>query len=171
MVDVVTIQSKLCDSFFIVSKKNGKSFLKCCFNLELVGHHFECDRINCKGNHSPEFPDYCEKSRGLHCYCLNRQQLGQYWRCIVEDCRFLCQSQCGRCSICNKMSHIFVKLQDIYLFQPNVIYRSASDGKPLQLVMWRIFNRHISKNNNSFNIEIAKSIPHIGIGTNYGKTN
>ena len=68
------------------------------------------------------------------------------------------------------MSHIFVKLQDIYLFQPNVICRSASDGKPLQLVMWRIFNRHISKNNNSFNTEIAKSIPHIGIGTNYGKT-
>ena len=145
-------------------------FLNCCFNFQLVGHHFECDRINCKGNHSPEFPVYREKSLGLHCYCLNRQQLGQYWRCILEDCNFLCQSQCGRCSICNEMSHIFVKLQDVYFFQPNVTCRSASDEKPLQPVMWRIFNRNISNNNNFFDTEIAKSIPHIGIVTNYAKT-
>ena len=75
-------------------------FLNCCFNFGLVGHHSECDRINCSSNHSPELAVYHEKSIGLHCYCLNRQQLGQYWRCIIDDCRFLCQSQCGRCSIC-----------------------------------------------------------------------
>ena len=91
-------------------------FLNCCFNFQLVGYHFECDRINCKSNHSPEFPVYREKSLDLHCYCLNRQQLGQYWRCIVQDCNFLCQRQCGCCSICNEMSHIFVKLQDVYFF-------------------------------------------------------
>ena len=67
--------------------------LKCCFNFQLVGHHFECDRINCKGNLSPEFPVYHEKSLGLHCYCLNHHQLGHYWRCIAEDCNFLCKSQ------------------------------------------------------------------------------
>ena len=72
-------------------------FLNCCFNFQLVGHHFEWDRINCKGNQQ-------------------RQQLGQYWRFIVEGCNFLCQSQCGHCSICNEMSHIFVKFQDVYFF-------------------------------------------------------
>ena len=144
-------------------------FLNCCFNFQLVGHHFECDRINCNGNHSPEFPVYRQKSLGLHCYCLNRQQLGQYWRGIVEYYNFLCQSQFGRCSICSEMSHIFVKLQDVYFFQPNVTC-SAYNEEPLQPVLWRIFNRNISENNNCFNIEIAKSIPHIGIVTNYAKT-
>ena len=144
-------------------------FLNCCFNFQLVGHHFECDRINCKGNHSLEFPVYREQSLGLHCCCFNRQQLGQYWRCIVEDCNFLCQSQRGRCSISSEMSHIFVKLQDVYFFQPNVTC-SAYNEEPLQPVLWRIFNRNISKKNNCLNIEIAKSIPHIGIVTNYAKT-
>ena len=144
-------------------------FLNCCFNFQLVGHHFECDRINCKCNHSPEFPVYLKKFLGLHCYWLNRQQLGQYWRCIVEDCNFLCQSQCGRCSISSEMSHIFVKLQDVYFFQPNVTC-SAYNEEPLQPVLWRIFNRNISENNNCFNIEIAKWVPHIGIVTNYAKT-
>ena len=91
-------------------------FLNCCFNFQLVGQHFDCDRINSKGNHSPEFPVYCEKSLGLHCYCLNCQQLGQYWRCILKIAIFLYQSQCGRCSNCSEMSHIFVKLQDVYFF-------------------------------------------------------
>ena len=144
-------------------------FLNCCFNFQLVGHHFECDRINCNGNHSPEFPVYRQKSLGLHCYCLNRQQLGQHWRGIVEDYNFSCQSQFGRCSICSEMSHIFVKLQDVYFFQPNVTC-SAYNEEPLQPVLWRIFNRNISKKNNCLNIEIAKSIPHIGIVTNYAKT-
>ena len=130
-------------------------FLNCCFNFQLVGHHFECDRINCNGNHSPEFPVYRQKSLGLHCCCLNRQQLGQHWRGIVEDYNFSCQSQFGRCSICSEMSHIFVKLQDVYFFQPNVTC-SAYNEEPLQPVLWRIFNRNISENNNCFNIEIAK---------------
>ena len=52
-------------------------FLNCCFNFELVGHLFDRDRINCKVNHSPEFAVYREMSVGLHCYCLNRPQLGQ----------------------------------------------------------------------------------------------
>ena len=144
-------------------------FLNCCFNFQLVGHHFECDRINCKGNHSPEFLVYRQKSLGLHCYCLNRQELGQYWRYIVEDCNSLCQSQCGRWSICSEMSHIFVILQDVYFFQPNVTC-SAYNEEPLQPVLWRIFNKNISENNNFFNIEIAKSVPHIGVVTNYAKT-
>ena len=64
----------------------------------------------------------------------------------------------------------FCEIARCFFFQPNVTCRSASDEKPLPPVMWRIFNRNISKNNNSFDIEIAKSIPHIGIVTNYAKT-
>ena len=60
-------------------------FSNCCFNFQLVGQHSECDRINCKGDRIPEFSVYCEKSLDFHCYFLNRHQLGQYWRCIVED--------------------------------------------------------------------------------------
>ena len=54
-------------------------------------------------------------------------------------------------------------------FWPNVIC-SAYNEEPPQPVLWLIFNRNISKNNNCFNIEIAKSIPHIVIVTNYAKT-
>ena len=63
------------------------------------------------------------------------------------------------------MSEDFSELQRVYFFQPNV-----SGDKPLQLVMWHIFNRNIDKSNRQFKIEIAKSIPHIGIVTNYGQT-
>ena len=135
-------------------------FSNCCFNFRFVGQHSECDRINCKGDHIPEFSVYCEKSLGFHCYCLNRHQLSQ-------DFNFLCKSQCSRCNICSEMSHIFTELQDVYFFQPDVT--CSATEKPLQPVMWRIFNRNISKNNNCFKIEIAKSIPHVGIATNYSK--
>ena len=145
-------------------------YSNCCFNFEVVGLHSECDRLNCKGNHSPVFTIYREKPHGFYCYCLNRKQLGQYWRCIVEDCKFMCPSECGHCSICREMSHIFVELQEAYFFQPNLICRSASQGMPLQPVLWRVFNRSINKNSASFRIEIAKSIPHIGIVTNYEQT-
>ena len=86
---------------------------------------------------------------------------------IIVD--FYVKVNVGVVVFANEMSHIFVKLQDVYFFRPNEISRSASDEKPLQPVMWRIFNRNISKNNNSFITEIAKSSPHIGIVTNYGK--
>ena len=123
-----------------------------------------------KGNHSPAFKIYCEKPHGFYCYCLNRHQLGQYWRCIVEDCEFVCPSKCRHCSSYRETFHIFVELLETYFLQPNIICGSASDDKPLQPVMWRVFNRNINKNNTFFKVEIAKSIPHIGIVTNYGQT-
>ena len=91
-------------------------YSNCCFNFEVVGLHSECDRLNCKGNHSPVFTIYREKPHGFYCYCLNRKQLGQYWRCIVEDCKFMCPSECGHCSTCLEMPHIFVELQEAYFF-------------------------------------------------------
>ena len=145
-------------------------FSNCCFNFQVVDSHSECDRLNCKGNHSPAFTIYREKPHDFYHYCLNQQQLDQYRICIVEDCKFMCPSECGRCSICCELSHIFVALQEAYFFQPNLICGSASDYKLFQPVMLRVFNRNINKNNTFFKIEIAKSIPHIGIVTNYGQT-
>ena len=136
-------------------------FTKCCFDSEVVGFHFECDRLNCRGNRA--FTLY--RQNNLYFYCLNRKQLGQYYRCIVEDCQWLCPGECKRCNVCKEMSEVFSDLQRAYFFQPNV-----SGDKPLQPVMWLIFNRNIDKNNRQFKTEIAKSIPHIGIVTNYGHT-
>ena len=82
----------------------------------------------------------------------------------------MCPTGYGHCSICREMPHIFVELQETYFFQPNLICRSASQEMSLQLVLWRAFNRNINKYNTSFKIEIAKSIPHIGIVTDYGQT-
>ena len=136
-------------------------FAKYCFDSEVVGFHYECDRLNCRGNHA--FTLYWQNN--LYFYCLNRKQLGQYYRCIVEDCQWLCPGECKCCSVCKEMSEDFSELQRVYFFQPNV-----SGDKPLQPVMWLIFNRNIDKNNRQFKTEIAKSIPHIGIVTNYGHT-
>ena len=129
-------------------------FSNCCFDFEVVGFHSECGRLICKGNHSPAFTIYREKPHGFHCYCLNQQQLDQYWRCIVEDCKFMCPSECGHCGICREMSCIFVELQEAYFFQPNLICRSASDDKPFQPVMWRVFNRNINKNNTFLRLKL-----------------
>lgn len=30
-------------------------FTKCCFNFEVIGRHYDCDRVNCKGYHNPVF--------------------------------------------------------------------------------------------------------------------
>ena len=69
-------------------------FTKCCFDFEVVGFHSECDRSNCEGNHDPAFAVFYQMANDEYCYCLNRKQLGQYWRCIVEDTNFLCSSRC-----------------------------------------------------------------------------
>ena len=98
-------------------------YSNCFFNFEVVGLHSECDRLNCKGNHSPVFTIYREKPHGFDCYCFNRKQLGRYWRCIVEDCKFMCPSECEHCSIFRETSRIFVELQEACFFQPNLICR------------------------------------------------
>ena len=70
-------------------KKMENRFSNCCCNFEVVGSHSECDRLNCKDNRSPAFKIYREKPHGFYCYYLNQQQLGQYWRCIAENCEFM----------------------------------------------------------------------------------
>ena len=67
------------------------------------------------------------------------------------------------------MSEVFIELQDSYFFQPKTKPPNCFEDKPYQPVMWHLFNRSIDKNNKRFRIEIAKSIPHIGLVVDYGQ--
>lgn len=60
-------------------------FEKCCFDFDVIRSYTQCDRLNCEAKHSPVFTVYYHNVDNEYCYCLNREQLGQYWRCIVED--------------------------------------------------------------------------------------
>ena len=66
------------------------------------------------------------------------------------------------------MSHAFVELQDSYFFIPNTKVTNKYEDKPYQPVMWHVYNR--PSNKKEFRIEIAKSIPHIGLVLDYGQT-
>ena len=61
-------------------------FLICCHHCVLVGTRSKCDRYSCEnGKHSPEFDVYYHKANNKYFYCLNHQQLGQYWQCVISD--------------------------------------------------------------------------------------
>ena len=141
-------------------------FTKCCFGFEPSGTRSECDRLTCSGNHNPAFNLYYQRANNNYCYCLNRKQLGQYWRCVVQDRDSLCPSKCKHCSICKEMNDVFVELQDAYFFQPNT--RPIED-KTYQPVMWCVFNSTIDRNTKNFRVEIAKSIPHVRFVLDYNE--
>lgn len=88
----------------------------------------------------------------------------------MEDNKWMCPSECKHCVACKEFSEIFIQLQELFFFQPNTMLRCLSDDKPFQSVMWKVFTRNTDKNNKQFRIEIAKSIPHIGLVTDYGQT-
>ena len=90
-------------------------FLICCHDSLLIGTRSECDRSQCQGKHDPVFNVFYHKVNNQF-FCLNRNQLGQYWKNVVEDHDFLCSSRCDRCSICKEMSDVFSELQDSWFF-------------------------------------------------------
>ena len=86
-------------------------FLLCCHDSLLVGTRSECDRFSCpEGNHFPILNMYFHKSNNEYFYCLNREQLGQYWKCVVEHRDSFRPSRCDQCDICNEMSDVFTEL-------------------------------------------------------------
>ena len=93
--------------------------------------------------------------------------MGQYWQCIVENSALLCPSKCEKCEVCKETSHIFTKLKDSCFFYPNTKVPASFESKPYQPVKLRIFT---AANKKKFRIEIAKSIPHIGLVLNNGQT-
>ena len=113
---------------------------------------------------------YYHKVNKTWCYCLNRNQLVQYWQCVVQDRDTFCQSRCDRCNLCKEMNDVFVELQDVYFFSPKTTPANNEEPKPYQPVLWRVFTNIIDKNRKQLYIEIAKSIPSYDLALDYGKT-
>ena len=88
----------------------------CCHDSLLVGTRSECDRLSCEGKHKPVFNLYYHKANSEYFYCVNREQLGQYWRCVVEDRDAFCPGKCDKCNMCKEMSDVFAELQDSFFF-------------------------------------------------------
>ena len=78
----------------------------CCHDSVLTGSRSECDRLSCEGKHT-EFNLFYHKVNSEYFYCVNRQQLGEYWRCVIEDRDCFCPDRCDKCNICKAMSDVF----------------------------------------------------------------
>ena len=113
----------------------------CCFDSQLIGTRSECDRLSCEGKHTPVFNFYYHKGNNEYFYCLNRDQLGQYWQCVIEHILLMCfcPERCDKCNICKEMTDVFTELQDSYFFYPKTVVANNHDNIPYQPVLWRIF--------------------------------
>ena len=121
---------------FLVKKSNMENrFERCCFDYDLIRSTTQCDRLNCEGNHNPAFDICFHKVNNECCYCLNHQQLAQYWRCYVQK------------NVINvmfvKKYLLFLPAYKIVIFYPNTTLAGAE--KPYQPVKWRIFTATIKK--------------------------
>ena len=135
-------------------------FLICCHDSLLIGTRSECDRFSCQERkHLPVFNLYHHKNNNEYFYCLDRDQLGQYRQCVVEDRDFFCPSRWDQCNICKEMSDVLTELQDSYFFYPKTSVANDQEEIPYQPVLWRVFTSMINKNNKKFRIEIGNSIP------------
>ena len=90
---------------------------------------------------------------------MNREQLGQYWHCVVEDRDTFWPDRSDKCKMCKEMSDIFAELHDSYFFYPRTDAANSQEEIPYQSILWGIFTSVIDKNNKRFRIEIGKSIP------------
>ena len=142
-------------------------FEKCCFDYDVIRSTTQCDRLICEEKLNPAFTAYYHKNNNEFCYCLNREQLGHCLRYIIDDNALLCPTNREKCTVCKETSHIFTELQDSWFFYPNTEVRTISKSKPYQPVKWRIFT---AANKKGFRIQIAKSIPHIGLVVGDGQT-
>ena len=122
-------------------------FENCCFDYTLIGTHSECDRLSCEGQHKPVFNLYYHKINKETCYCLNQDQLGQFWQCVVNDRNKFCPERCEKCHVCNIMYEVFVELQNVYLFSPKTTQANREEPIPYQPVLWRLFTNVIDKSN------------------------
>ena len=145
-------------------------FLLCCHDSLLIGTRSECDRFSCQGKHLPVFNLYHHKNNNEYFYCLNRDQLGQYWQCVVGDRDAFCPDRCEKCNVCKEMADVFTELQDSSFFYPNTSVANNQEVIPYQLVLWRVFTSIIDKNNKKVRIDIGKSISKHGLVLDYGNT-
>ena len=145
-------------------------FENCCFDYTLIGTWSECDRLSCKGEHDPVLKLYHHKDNKKICYCLNRNQLGQFWQCVVNDRITFCPDHCENCNVCKVMHEVFVELQDAYFFYPTTQKANKEESIPYQPVLWCVFTNVIDKNRKTIYIPIAKSIFSNDLVLNSGMT-
>ena len=88
----------------------------CCHDSLLIGTRSECDSLTCEGKHAPVFNLFQHQVNKEDLYCVNRDQLEQYWHCVVEDRDTFCPDRCDKCNICKEMTNAFTELQDSYFF-------------------------------------------------------
>ena len=132
-------------------------FLLCCHDSLLVGNRSECDRFSLQeGKQSSTFNLYFHKANNEYFYCINREQLGQYWIFVVEDRDSYCSGRCDQCIISKEMSDVLTELQNNYFFYPKTSLANNQEKLPCQPVLWRVFDSVINKNKKNFRIEIAK---------------
>ena len=101
---------------------------------------------------------------------MNRQQLGQYWQCVIADRDAFCPEKCEKCSICKEMVNAFVALQDSFSFYPKKCVANNFHQVSYQPILWHVFNSVIDKKNKKFRVKIGKAIPHTELVLNYEKT-
>ena len=113
-------------------------FSLCCFDSVLIGTRSECGRFDCQeGKHNPPFNLYYHKNNQSF-YCINRDQCGQYWKCMIEDRDYFCPQKCDKCVICKEMTDMFVELQDSYFFYPKTCPANNQENIPHQPVLWHV---------------------------------
>ena len=91
-------------------------FENCCFVYTLIGTHSECDRPSCEGQHKPVFNLYYHKINKETCYCLNQDQLGQFWQRAVNDRNKFCPERCEKCHVCNIMHKVLLNYRMLTFF-------------------------------------------------------
>ena len=87
-------------------------FLLCCHDSLLIGTRSECEIILNKNTH---YYSYYHMNNNEYFYCLNRDQLGQYWQCVVGGRDAFCPDRCEKCNACKEMADVFTELQDFFL--------------------------------------------------------
>ena len=92
------------------------SFLICCHDSLLIGSRSECDRLQCQGNHDPAFNVFYHKVNNRHFYCLSRNQLGQYWKCVVEDREFFAVADVINVVFVKKRLMFFLNCKTVFVF-------------------------------------------------------
>ena len=112
-------------------------FEKCC-DYDIVRVTTQCDRLNCEIIHDPPFEFFFQKSNDEYCYCLDRNQLNQYWCCVFQNMKLLCPRDCGNCFACEEFSLIYTELQESYFFRAN--FSSFGHMKPYQPEMAYLYS-------------------------------
>ena len=98
------------------------SFLICCHDSLLIGSRSECDRLQCQENHDPAFNVSYHKVNNRHFYCFSRNQLGQYWKCVVEDREVFALADVINVVFVKKCLMFFLNCRQLFFFIQKLLW-------------------------------------------------